>query len=226
MPKITSMRILRSRPALALGAVAACVALGSTLSPSASAAQGPTLKPQKPQLVDPKGDVQLLGAGFDVVSATLTTSGRAEVDFVGKKKVTTYTPQNLVVKLELAAPPALKNPAKYAVTFDISGCGNTTFTYTPNLLISQIPLGLDEDSYEFFPCGGDGSTPIFNPVSISGNVITFTVGLDEIPVGKGAVFSNIQAYTAYAEPVTGVIDTAVVGYTFDSASTTKTWKLG
>lgn len=198
---------------LALTACAVAVALAA---PS-SAAPAP-----KPQIVDPKGDSLGPDAGLDIVSGTFSTKGTTSTTKVRGKKVTTYTPTDLVVAIQTAGPITKQAGTTLHVGADIEGCGDFALTYSPDTTIGG------DYSSGFVSCLADPDDPadtssvIAVSPKVAGNVITWTIKLRTFgkAVGVGTAFNELEAYTAPAEPVTGIIDTGSLAgpAVFDSAT--------
>lgn len=201
------MRVLR--PALALAAAAAVV-----LGGAASAAGGPNTL----TFTDAAGDNISPSAASDITGVTWTTLSKTK----GKK----YVPTALVLTLKLAAPPATDSTV-YAIDATLPGCGDFLLTYTP---------GATLESFNFAECGGDGSDPTGNGTSfdgapeVVGNSVVWTLPLKSLPgdVKPGTTFTDLNAYTDFADPAIGLVSPSLITGTplYDVASTDKTYVVG
>lgn len=186
--------------------VAALTAVALASSASAAAPQ--------PQITDATGDqVPVAGAGYDVVSALFSTSGTTTK--VKKKKV--YTPTKLVVTLTYAGDVAKEDYATQVVEFDTPACENVYL---------QVYAGVTA-TY------GDGDclptdTSVEFDAKAAGKTLTLTLPLSLFGSGvlkSGTVFTNLDTYTAYAEPAFG-LETGIRPETaLDYAKTAATYKV-
>jgi hypothetical protein len=183
------------RARLALLAATAAVASGAGLAGAAP--------PAKPLLTDPAGDARVLGAGYDIVSATLTTAGTTKK--VGKRSV--YTPKDLVASVTLAAPPSTQPGTQIKLSADTTACDGGSFTwyYTPSGgRLFVYGCGVDD---------GLGKSESFDlePV-VKGNTLTWTVSLKEFgaDLPLKTLFSNFRAQSDQNDPATGEVGTALV----------------
>jgi hypothetical protein len=210
-----------TRTRLALIAAATAVVTGAGLAGAAPAS--------KPQLTDKAGDAVALGASYDIVSGKLTTTGVTTTKKVGKRKVTTYKPKNLVATLTLAGPPSARTGSVYTFGMDTTACDNGTFsfTWTPGAALQAgdlFILGCGPDS-------GLGPSEFMGDVqaAVKGNTITWTMPLSDMgpDLPLNTVFSNFSARTDINEPVFGLIGTGMDPATaIDSAVSDVSWKLG
>lgn len=200
------------------------IALASVIAGVALAAQGHAAV--APQIIDPKGDALGSQATYDVVSTTYST--------VGTGKGRTYKPTKLIVTLELAAPASTQAGSTYSVNATVAGCGYFNLSYTPGATLGEGSL--------FTECGSPedetGSTSTLIPLApkAAGNTITWNIGIKALPkpIKPGSMFSDLVAFTAFNEPVFGIIGPGILGSdlgtpvtgNFDDAAGTKSWKLG
>jgi hypothetical protein len=206
------MRVFR--PALVLSVAAAVCLAGAA---SAATKGGPhTLT-----FTDPAGDNVSPSAASDITSVTWTTVGKGK----GKK----YTPKSLVVTLTLAAPPTSDGMVMYGVDSQLAGCGELYLQYMPGAKLL--------DSFDYADCGGDPSDPTTNGGSsfdgvpdVVGNSIVWTLPLKSLPgeVKPGSVFSKLNAYTDFVDPVTSIVGPyELVGQAvYDTAATDAPYAVG
>jgi hypothetical protein len=197
------------RPVLVLAAAAAVGLAGS-----ASAAGGPN----KLTFTDAAGDNVSPSSASDIISVTWTTRS--------KNKAKKYVPTALVLTLTLAAPPA-SDSTVYALDATLPGCGDFLLTYTP---------GATLESFNFAECGGDGSDPTGNGTSfegapeVVGNSVVWTLPFKSLPgdVKPGTTFSDLNAYTDFADPAVGLISPSLIAGTplYDTAATDKPFVVG
>ena len=206
------------RAALALCALAGLLVALPGAVPAQAAA---------PLLTDPKGDARVLGDGFDIVSATLTTKGTTKK--VGKKTV--YTPTKLIASLTMSGPVSTQAGTHIAFSADTGSCrgGYFEWRYHPG---QQV---INEGSMYGSTCGepdATGSGEFFDEAApvVKGNTITWTLPLksmgDLIEVGDS--FRNFEARSDVVEPATGIVGTELApsSAAIDSAVSKTFWELG
>lgn len=159
--------------------VRSCAVAAVVLLAGAGAALG---SPGSPQLRDPRGDWPVPSG--DVLSLTLSTQA---------------DPDQLVVDLELAAPPAASVPQSYNASFGFPGCRTLVLAYywsggTPGLGDSSFadPTGC---SYE----DGTGPVVLAQPLAdvaaeVRGSHVIWRVRLAG-GLRRGATVRRLRAYT-------------------------------
>lgn len=172
-----------------------------------------------PQVKDPTGDALAAQAASDIVSVTYSTTGKK----VGRK----YVADTLVIAMKLAAAPHTSGGTYlYYTRAEVSDCGSFETRYSP---------GASSGSGSFFlACGSQNnaatgtSTLIQTNPKVTGSVITWSMKLRALPreIKVGSQWSALSAYTDVVEPFTGILGPGAFGLPLDSASSTKTWKLG
>ena len=203
------MRLIR--PAIAVAAAALLALAGSSHAGSAPA----TLT-----FTDAAGDALTQQASHDITRVAFTTTGKTTR--VGGRTV--YKPHDLVVTMTLAGSPLTVPGMNYEIDADLSGCGTTHFTYTPNAVFKgglYTACGSPPDS-------STGTATLYEaPPTVKGGTLTWVFDMSGLsPEFKaGAVFSSIRAFTVLNDPAVGVIGPGVFGLDFDDASTTKSFKI-
>lgn len=201
--------------------VASAVA-GIVLAPSSfAAARANTLV-----VPDPRGDVVAAGAGYDITSTTLTTVGTTQTSTVRGRQVTTYKPQNLVVRLTLAEPPSTTAGSAYEVDLEVDGCGYAVFSYTPGAAVG--------DGTIFTECGsppdelGSTATLYDAPPAVKGSTITWTLSVKTPGFQPGTRVREILGFTTVNEPVFGFLGPTLLSpeLAFDVVETAKTYVIG
>lgn len=169
-----------------------------------------------PQITDPKGDSKV-GAANDILKVTFDT--------VKVKKVI----KEFIIKVELAAPPAVSPVATYNIGANIGGCGT--------LLVYSYWGALDGGPSHRWTarCGpdtGQGPRTTLHPkVTIKGNTLTYSVPFKSMPKEmqrKGFAFTDLYAYTAPGDPVYGITPADFIAEpgANDWAQSTKIFKMG
>ncbi len=174
----------------------------------------------KPQIVDPKGDAVGLQGMHDIVSTTFEMT--RTVKKVGKKSV--VTPQSLVVTMKLVSAPSVAPGTYYGVVAGVTRCG--AFELGARFTAFPTP-GYNADA-TFSDCGTPDDTAGFTlttfrmePVlTIGSDSMKWTIPYKALPkkIRVGQVFFDLTAYTAPADPVSGISShalTSIFGY--DSA---------
>lgn len=195
------------RPAVLLAALAAVPMGGSAFAGG----------PQRVSFTDPAKDNRSATASGDITSVTFTTSGPG----TGRA----YTPKNLVVTLGLAAPPGTDGTTQYQVGWSIAGC-EYYMQFAPGARVSP--------DFGFADCGsepdatGDAGTSFGFLAQPKGNTLEFKVAIKELPnkVKLGAAFTDLYAWADFVEPA-GFFGPASFGEPlYDTASSTKVFRLG
>ncbi|HEV2890503.1 MAG TPA: hypothetical protein VGX28_09010 [Frankiaceae bacterium] len=178
---------------------------------------------------DAKGDMPV--GGVDIVSVSYATTGTTTTTKVRGRKVTTYTPTQLVVTLALADVPVEQPGLKYKVEANVEGCGTFALAYAPG----TVYAGISGPSTLFLGCGssdpvaGEGQI-LFPKFSKDGNKLVWTLSLKTLPknVRAGSVFTGHNASVDVVEPILGVQGLEETGgpALLDSATSTATWTLG
>jgi hypothetical protein len=194
--------------------------LGVGLATAASAASAPA-GPSTLTFADPKGDNVSPGAGSDIAGVTFTTTGTGS----GKS----YAPKNLVITLSLAGPPTTDGTTIYQVGADLAGCGDFYVSIVPGSPVL-------DPSFNYADCGspadelGSEGTAFDAVPDIAGNNIVWTLPMKSLPapVVRGTVFSALNAYTDFVDPVTGIFGPKAVTEEalYDVAATDQAYKVG
>ncbi|MDQ1688916.1 MAG: hypothetical protein QOK42_1891 [Frankiaceae bacterium] len=177
----------RSLPVLAVSAALFLGAAGS----------GHAATLAKPQVVDAAGDEVTTQASQDITSIQWSTTGITTVKKVGKKKVTTYTPKNLVATMNLAAAPDTRPGVRYVVNA-ASDCGDLNLTVVHDPTGAVVPTG-------YTACGGGATVDpevTFGPTSVA-----WTIPLAVLPFKVGSALSAFDGYVDASEFVIGVVGT-------------------
>lgn len=208
-------------------ALMTAAAVAFALTGSSHAASAPT----KVTIADATGDEHSAQAGEDITSIVWTTTGTTTVKKVGKRKVTTYTPKNLVATMNLAAAPDTRPGIRFTVNAT-SDCGDLDLSVVHDPTGAVVPAG-------YTACGdGDIIDPevTFGPKSVS-----WSIPLTVLPFKVGSSLSAFDGYVDASEFVIGIIgtgDTVSVGIvgdrslpghgvvTADFAQGNVTWKIG
>lgn len=204
------------------------LALLAAAALAVTALHQPASAATKPLLSDPSGDAKLLGAGFDIVSADLRTTGTTKK--VGKKTV--YTPTYLVASLTLAGPPSQQLGSTFTLNASTSACHNGTFawSYAPGSVLGDSPLYVTG-------CGttNPGSSEPSEFVagcylSIAGNTITWKLKLTELgrDLPLKSTFFDVVAQSNVDEPVFNLFGTNLLepDSSIDYAETAAVYTLG
>lgn len=209
-----------TRLSLALAGAAAVA-----MAPLASAG---TSAPNTLVVPDATGDVLAAQTAYDITGVTYTTTGTTETRKVGKKKVAVYTPKDLVVTMNLAAPPSTNPTSLYQVNVETGSCGGLQLYYAPSLVL--------EGSGGLVSCGSEpdetGSTTTFLDVvpQLKGNSIVFTMSIKGLPkeMKAGSTLSGTTAFTTIVEPVTGIFGPYQVdpAASYDTATSDATFVIG
>lgn len=200
----------------------AVVTAGAVFAPSSFAASGPNTL----VVPDPKGDVVGAGADYDITSTSLTTVGKTETTTTRGRKVTTYTPKNLVVTLTLAEPPSTTAGSAYGVDLELDGCGYANFSYTPGAALG--------DGSIFTECGspedetGSTATLYDVPPKVKGSTITWTLSVRTPGFKPGTRVSELHGFTTFNEPVFGILGPTAISsaLAFDVVDSDKTYVIG
>ena len=168
----------------------------------------------KPQVTDPKGDSLSTQAAHDITSVTFEAIRKG-------KKV-----KALQITMTLAAPPDRTPGMLYRVLGLQSKCGTFQFS-------SAATLALTEQNQVLMSCGGAGDTPgggdslVINVTpDVVGNSLVWLVSIKELPEEmQSGVMSELHAFVAPADPVTGILNAAdfVPESAIDSATGTQTF---
>lgn len=169
-------------------------------------------------------------AGLDIVSVTYATEGVTTVTKVRGKKVKSYEPTKLVVKLTLAGAPLEQPGVRYRVSSQVTECGPMTFTYAPSL--SEAALA---PTMLTVGCGGapgvaGGDTLFLDPkFAIKGSSMTWTLPIKSLPkvARAGAILYAHEASVDVVDPVLGFYGADEVSNALvDTARTDEDWTLG
>ncbi|HUR50118.1 MAG TPA: hypothetical protein VMY88_11410 [Acidimicrobiales bacterium] len=158
---------------------------------------------------------------------------RPSMDIVGVsydvRQVNKSGPPSLVVEMELAGPPE-GQLASYETRAQVEGCGYFQTSYAPGTLFVSA-LGSSPASF-FMECGsapdstGSTATLLDAQFRIDGNKLRWAIAMDSIPkeLRGGTTFSELNAFTQIAEPVSGIFGTGSdLPLPMDEAATDKTW---
>jgi hypothetical protein len=199
--------------------VAGLSALGLALPATAGTA------PSTLVLTDASGD-QLPQTSGDITKLTYTTSGKTVTRKVGRKVTKVYTPDTLLVTLETADPIDTSGTTTYEIDSTVAGCGEGfDVWFTPGVDASEgggctnaDPADPTSFTYE----GVDG------PPTVSGSKMTWSFRFKAFSgqVKPGTIISEVHAYSALVEPLTGIIgpylvDTALANDNLESDSSYK-----
>ena len=184
-----------------------------------------------PQVVDPAGDEYSGQAGEDIVSIVWSTTGTTTVTKKGKKKITTYTPKNLVATMNLSDAPDTRPGIRYVVNA-ASDCGDLDLTVVHDPTGAVVPSG--------YTACGDGA--IVDPeVTFGPKSVVWTIPLGLLPFKVGSTLSAFDGYVDASEFVLGIMgpgDAVSVGIVGDRtlpvhgaavadfAKGDTTWKIG
>lgn len=194
--------------------IAAAVAV--SVAVLATPAQGAL---NRPQVMDPKGDVRGGIAELDIVSARWSTAGRG-------------ADRALVATLTLAAAPKREVPYVYDMKSEVRDCGTVWFQYTPGTVMTVLDdvdhpavSGGDTTAHVWLECGD----MVYDEMTftLKGNTITWSVPLTLLPesVQMGSVFYDFSALADIGEPVTGHSAPGIVAQSADNAFGDGTWRM-
>ena len=185
------------RRILALAAVVTAVALAAPAQAKAFS------------YADAQGDMPA-NPGLDIVSVSYATEGVTTVTKVRGRRVTTYTPQRLVVALKLAGAPVQQAGIRYVVAAQAEECGQFDFSYAPGTPGSK----LTGEAQLYLGCGGapgavGGSDGQFlDPkFAVKGSTLVWTIALKQLPKSTraGAMLSNLKSAVEAVEPALGSV---------------------
>lgn len=192
----------------------------------------PAAKAKELAYTDPAGDGKM-EPGDDIVGVRLTTAGTTAT--VGKK--TTYTPKQMVLSLTTASPVATNGTVQYTFEGNVPGCGAFYVAIAPGELAKALPdpAGFPE---LFGSCPDDKAFDFTTSAAfkVDGSTLTVTFDLNA-DFKAGATISDVLAYSAVVEPVTGEIGPTIQGgrplspfseqsFANDDAVSTATYTIG
>lgn len=194
-----------------LALVAAGLAAVGFAVPSGAATPAPTSSaPKTLTFTDPSGDGKL--PGDDIVKVAYTTTGTTAK--VGKKTV--YTPKNVVMSIETAAPISTNGYLQYTVQGVIDGCGEFYLGSAPGSELDTISAACpDDDSVDFAAA----------TYEVKGNTITFTVPVDST-FKAGTKIATPSAYVGVVDPITGELGPSFFFVADDSAASDADYTIG
>lgn len=180
------------------------VALAATAVASPSWAGAP-----KPLVTDARGDARVLGADFDITSATITTTGVTKR--AGSKVV--YTPTSLVASVTVAGTPSRQPGSTVTFYAATSACdsGELVWTWRPgNLALGEGELLVDGCGSSSTATGGAFEF-IGVDVSVSGRTLSWKSRLKDFQgdLPLGSTFTAFRVYTDQNEPVTNYYGTGI-----------------
>lgn len=210
------MRSIVVRSALCAAGVSLLGLAAGAHAATTTAATGPSTL----TFTDPSGDARGGQTSMDIVGVTMTTTGKTVL--VKGKKV--YTPNTLVAKLTLAAPPSTLPVLNFELDGTSSGCGDMALYYDGQNLASG---GF------FSHCGTPDATGLdsldWDAPTVTGSTITWTIPYSVLPreMTTKATIDNLHGYTALNEPLTG-LGTSLVTFAadIDDATSDATYKVG
>lgn len=169
----------------------------------------PAAEATPPLVTDPKGDALPIGAGFDIVSANLYTTGTTKK--IGKKNV--YTPKYLWATQTMAGPPSTLRGTTMTFHADISACGNGSidWEYHPGNVI------LNDSSVLVVGCGtttaGVTEESVAAEFQVVGNTLMWKLRLSDIgnkDLPLGTTFSGFYVSSDVNDPVTNIFGTSLL----------------
>lgn len=181
--------------------------------------------PKTLTVTDAVGDARGGQAGMDIGKVIFTTTGKTVIKKVKGKSIKSYTPDTLVVKLELAAPPTSLPPVVYEVDSANSACGFIYLYWDPEELGSGglVECGSEEDAT------GSTATVLEVVPVLTGSTITWSMPFNTLPkeIRVGTTITDVHSFVALAEPITGLstaLFTAVAD--IDDADSGAVYKIG
>lgn len=186
--------------------VAAVVAFGTSSAWAHGAEAHGQVKDASGDSIDKSNAHDVTGASFTVTKKVTKT-----VKVVKKKRVTitTTTPKDLVIHLELAGTPDVTTGTLYEVGAEAPACGSFQVTYYKSPVLGDMPAGsLSEcgPKFEVIP-GFPIYTYSLDPaVTVGDDFIEWQISWSSLPksIKLGKLWDAPYAFASVADPVFGI----------------------